>query len=88
MKLQYMRYETFRKSSYSHRCSLGTCMELAGSGTLNQYSCSNFINGCPDKAYLSYEVYQCKIFFSGLSFCHFFFYKNKNPLVKGLFAVQ
>lgn len=87
MKLQYMRYETFRKSSYSYPCSLGTCMELAGSGTLNQYSCSNFINGCPDKAYLSYEVYQCKRFFSGLSFLSFLFTKIKKPLVKGLFAV-
>lgn len=85
-----MRYETFRKSSYSYPCSLGTCMELAGSGTLNQYSCSNFINGCPDKAYLSYEVYQCKNFF--LPICLLFFvifvHQNKNPLVKGLFAVQ
>lgn len=83
MKLQYMRYETFRKSSYSYPCSLGTCMELAGSGTLNQYNCSNFINGCPDKAYLSYEVYQCKRFFLVI-----FVYQNKNPLVKGLFDVQ
>lgn len=36
----------------------GTCLELAGTGTLNQVKCKTFRNGCPEQPYLSDSIYQ------------------------------
>lgn len=43
---------------------LGNCLELAANGILNHVKCHNFTLGCPDKPYLSDEIYRCKYFSS------------------------
>lgn len=36
----------------------GNCLELAANGILNHVKCQNFTLGCPDKPYLSDEIYR------------------------------
>lgn len=38
----------------------GNCLELAANGILNHAKCQNFTWGCPDKAFLSDKIYNCK----------------------------
>nr|XP_034331315.1 uncharacterized protein LOC105339020 isoform X4 [Crassostrea gigas] len=39
----------------------GNCIELAGTGTLNQVRCNAFRKGCPDNPYLSDSIYQLHV---------------------------
>lgn len=39
----------------------GNCLELAGAGYLNHFSCNDtFLSGCPDTFYFGDEIFKCK----------------------------
>lgn len=47
----------------------GNCLELADDGILNHVPCNKMFEfGCPDKFYLSNEIYKCKQFCFGITF--------------------
>lgn len=43
---------------YKYPFEKGNCLELAGSGILNQVSCKHFSSGCPDRFFFSNELYK------------------------------